>query len=1565
VQAATFAARMFFRPVSISRPAVTFTMRCSILALAFVAGAMPSWSQTKPIVQREFAERGNRFVAMPDSDVSARFRAVAAGRQIAFDNTGVVLRTRLAQGSASKVVANDAREDGHGSLRYTFEGAPGVVPQGAQASPTVYHWLVGDRSQWQTDLRSYGSVVYRSVWPGIDAVFAGNAQGFKYQFELAPGADPQRVAWRVDGADDLRVQPDGSLQWRVGDELLVDAAPVVYQPQGAQRTPVAARYKVEQVGAASWRVGFFLAAHDPGKPLIIDPAWTGYSGLVGGNADDQVFSVARDDTGNTFACGATQSLSLPMAGGVGTRGGDDAFVVKFDAKGVAKFVTYVGGSSTDTCHGLALDDTGRIYIAGGTESTDFPVAGTDPDNRLRRAKSKNDRDAFVMRLEPNGASISYSGFIGGVENDQANAVAVDAWGRAYVTGFSICTTTTAASCTTSAPTFPVFKGPSLTHGGDQVGTGGMDAFVARVAADGGGLEYAGFIGGNGGDEMGNAIALLPDGRLVVAGATDSTAGLPGLHGNRTTLAPRTQDALDAFVAYVDADGSNAQMQILTGSLPLDGAVGVDRALAIAVTEGGGIVVGGETNAPNFPANDGGTRFLPGGPQSAGKGGMDGFIVSLQPTAFYATYLGGTGYDYVAALTSDGDALYATGVASPGTGFPVVAQSGIATSPLGLQDGFLSKIENAKPAAFAYSGFLGTSGADAMHALSATVVDTDTILSVGGVTTSGAAGLTNPTVGASANVAAANGLVLRIDPFGPPHRIEVLAGGAQSTPIGQAFATPLQVQVFDVDSRALANVVVTFTAPGTGASATLAAGGSATTNASGIATITATANMLAGSYQLTAVAGAVQTTLALTNNKGPQAALSVAASPAGIVYNGTSALSTTGGTGTGGVSYAVTAGAENCSVAGTTVTGTRVGTCTITATKATDANYLEATATVDITVAKANQAVLTASAAPATIALHGTSTLGATGGSSSGAVSYAVTTGANVCSVAGNVLTATDVGSCTVTATRAADALYHEVTGQVVVTVVRALQSGWAVSATPSAVTTVNGSLTLVTSGGAGTGAVSLAITAGGGSCTLAGNVLTGVAPGTCTVTATKAGDAQYEPASASVDVQIDPAAQADFTATATPATIPYLGSTTLGSTGGSGTGAVTFGVTAGASNCQVTGNVLTGIGVGSCTVTATKAADINYHAATATVVVLVTKAAQPALAVTATPPALALHSTASLATTGGAGTGAVTYAVTSGAAACSLAGAVVTATAVGTCDITATKEADATYESASGTVQISVGKAPQTITFTALGNKVLGDPDFTVSASASSGLVVSFKTDTPQVCSVTGTNVRLLGLGTCRVVASQAGDTTYAVAVDVLQAFTVAAPPTVGSSVSGTTPAGPAAADIATPAWVFAEPGTGRYQNAGFIPLTGHPKSPSEAPPAGMSFPMGLFDLVAVSGVPGSSFTVKLTYPAPLPPGTQYWKYGATPSNATPHWYAYQGAVIAGNTITLTVVDGQQGDDDLLPNAVILDPGGPALLTVGPGGATAIPTLSDWGRWLLVLLVAAAGWGGMRRRTPQ
>ena len=178
---------------------------------------------------------------------------------------------------------------------------------------------------------------------------------------------------------------------------------------------------------------------------------------------------------------------------------------------------------------------------------------------------------------------------------------------------------------------------------------------------------------------------------------------------------------------------------------------------------------------------------------------------------------------------------------------------------------------------------------------------------------------------------------------------------------------------------------------------------------------------------------------------------------------------------------------------------------------------------------------------------------------------------------------------------------------------------------------------------------------------------------------------------------------------------------------------------------------------------------------------------------------------------------------------------------------------------------------------------------------------------------------------------------------------------------------GGAAAQLSGGTWAFAASGTAANQTAGFIPTTGHVKSPPSLPP-GFTFPHGLFDFVLDGGGAGTTATITISYPAAIPAGSVYWKYGPSPAGyncsgaacATAHWYQMPPAqaVIAGNTITLTITDGGVGDDDLTANGTIVDQGGPGV----PGGATGIPTLSEWGLIFLSSLMAMFGLWQTRRR---
>jgi trimeric autotransporter adhesin len=137
----------------------------------------------------------------------------------------------------------------------------------------------------------------------------------------------------------------------------------------------------------------------------------------------------------------------------------------------------------------------------------------------------------------------------------------------------------------------------------------------------------------------------------------------------------------------------------------------------------------------------------------------------------------------------------------------------------------------------------------------------------------------------------------------------------------------------------------------------------------------------------------------------------------------------------------------------------------------------------------------------------------------------------------------------------------------------------------------------------------------------------------------------------------------------------------------------------------------------------------------------------------------------------------------------------------------------------------------------------------------------------------------------------------------------------------------------------------------------GSPPVPPSLPAPNITFPQGMFDFSVTGCTPGSTVTLTMTYPQPLPLGTQYWKYGPTLANPTPHWYVLP-AIVSGNTATFTIADGGLGDDDLnATNGVIVDQGGPGV------GTNGVPTLDVRGLMLLMLFTAMAAALALRPRS--
>jgi trimeric autotransporter adhesin len=288
----------------------------------------------------------------------------------------------------------------------------------------------------------------------------------------------------------------------------------------------------------------------------------------------------------------------------------------------------------------------------------------------------------------------------------------------------------------------------------------------------------------------------------------------------------------------------------------------------------------------------------------------------------------------------------------------------------------------------------------------------------------------------------------------------------------------------------------------------------------------------------------------------------------------------------------------------------------------------------------------------------------------------------------------DAGSFSVIVTNTlANALSTAVTSNAAsLTVNKASQSPLTVSSTSG---TYGTGLSLTSSGGSGSGAVTFAVTsAGSAGCSISGGTtLNATSPGTCTVTATKAASANHLVASSSATtVTFARQSQAALTVSRTNGDL-FTG-IILSISGGSGTGSTTSSVSSGTANCSLTSGVVSARAVGTCTLTVTKAADTNYLSETETFTLSFSKAV-PTQGSFTTPTSGTAGSGINLNFAGGSGTGAVTYTVsTPGGAGCSISNGTLNAANAGTCVVTITRAGDDTYASQSTNVEFTFAGNP-------------------------------------------------------------------------------------------------------------------------------------------------------------------------------------------------------------------------------------------------------------------------------
>ncbi len=299
-----------------------------------------------------------------------------------------------------------------------------------------------------------------------------------------------------------------------------------------------------------------------------------YSTYLGGTGNEMGTAIAVDTSGNAFVAGYTDSTAFPVTAGAAQathKGGFyDGWVAKLSASGTSLvYCTYLGGAGIDVINGIAIDTAGNAYVAGQTDSVDFPVV-----NAYQASRAGNS-DAFVAKLNSSGSALVYSTYLGGTSADQAFGVAVDISGNAYVTG------------STFSSDYPVTSGAFQT-----TWKGSYDAFVTKVNPAGNGIVYSTFIGGTGND-IATAIRVSTAGLAWIAGYTDSTTFPTQSPTQATNTGGR-----DGFVAAVSPTGATLSFATYLGGS------GEDVITALAIDASSNAFVTGYTASTNLPVTGG-------------------------------------------------------------------------------------------------------------------------------------------------------------------------------------------------------------------------------------------------------------------------------------------------------------------------------------------------------------------------------------------------------------------------------------------------------------------------------------------------------------------------------------------------------------------------------------------------------------------------------------------------------------------------------------------------------------------------------------------------------------------------------------------------------------------------------------------------------------------------------------------------------------------------------------------------------------------------------------------------
>ncbi len=628
-----------------------------------------------------------------------------------------------------------------------------AVLKGNDPLPGRSNYFIGNNpAQWHRNIPQFARVRYQSVYPGVDLVYYGKQGQLEYDFEVAPGADPEAIAFQFEGSNRAELDANGDLVLGTANGELRLQAPRMYQSSASGPQPIAGRFVVR----GDRTVAFDVAAYDRSRALVIDPVLT-YSTYLGGSGDESCSvitgvatppsgcpAVAVDASSNIYLTGATTSADFPLTPQPTTnpppaafqgflKTAPDVFVTKLNSAGTAVvFSTYLGGNGADTSAGIAVDSAFNVAVAGTTTSSDFPVSSS----AFQATPAGAGAHAFVSELDSNGGALPYSTYLSGNGVESVRGLAVDFRNKIYVIG-----TTTSTNQPDATHSFPA------TLGALQVASlGTSQFFVSKVDPTLLGfpsLVYSTYFGGGSptnGLTLGGGIAVDANANVYITGGTNfqhtgsAATDFPILNAYQgcldtpppsttTTPAPNCSTAVtaaDAFVAKINPAAASGSQLLYSTYL---GGSGDDVGYGIAVDSSLSAYLTGSTTSTDFIIPKGTTAFQ--GLKAGAAGTADAFVGKMgNPCTAstcttttvplnYFSYLGGSGTDVGLSIAVDSlqGARIAGWTNSPDFPHPNNPVQAALNGPV---DGFVARIDTTASSAVSlghYGTYLGGSGND--------------------------------------------------------------------------------------------------------------------------------------------------------------------------------------------------------------------------------------------------------------------------------------------------------------------------------------------------------------------------------------------------------------------------------------------------------------------------------------------------------------------------------------------------------------------------------------------------------------------------------------------------------------------------------------------------------------------------------------------------------------------------------------------------------------------------------------------------------------------------------------